>query len=216
MLQSHLGSARVAVLAEADATELVALRQELKATLSGSEDLRLSFTSLFVKIAADALAKHPEMNATLVGDELQLLGEINVNVALALPDGNLIVPVVRGADKLNVIEIARQIADLVDRADRKKLKPADMRGGTFTLTNGGMLPAIRWTTPIVNAPQCAILGPGAVTPTAVVRDGEIVVRSMVALSLTFDHQAVNGYPASSFLQTIADMIADPGSLDIGL
>lgn len=215
MLQSHVNSAPVSVMAEADATDLVALRKKLNAALEKSDGTRISFTPFFVKIVADVLTGHPQLNATLCGEELQLLDEINIGVALALPDGNLIVPVVREVDKLSVIDVAHYIDDLVDRANRKKLKPADMRGGTFTVTNGGMFHAIRWTTPILNMPQCAILGPGAITPTPVVRDGNIVVRSMVALSLTFDHRVINGFPASQFLQSVAERITDPRCVDLG-
>jgi len=215
MLQSHLETAPVTVLAEADATQLVALRHALNSRRRGSPDSHISFTPFFVKIVADALVTHPEMNARLNGKELLLLGEINVNVALALPDGNLIAPVIRNAHELSLLEINDQITDLVSRAGRKKLKPSDMRGGTFTVSNGGMFPAIRWNTPILNLPQCAILGTGAITLMPVVRNDEIVIRSVLALSLSFDHRVVNGYPASGFLQTLVDMIADPGHLNTG-
>ncbi len=213
MLASHLESAPVTVLAEADATELVALRRRLVDGPGQSQDVRVSFTHLFVKIVAGALAAHPEMNATLNGDERQILEEINIGVALAMPGGNLIVPVLHGADQMSVMDIASSLADLEERALAKKLKPADMRRGTFTLTNGGMFSAIRWSTPILNQPQCAILGTGAITPTPVVHGGEVVVRSMVGLSLTFDHRVVNGAPASRFLQTVADTIAEPSQIE---
>jgi pyruvate/2-oxoglutarate dehydrogenase complex dihydrolipoamide acyltransferase (E2) component len=213
MLQSHIESARVTVLAEADVTELVNLRKKFNVKYVDARKNTISITSIYVKIIARALSEHPHLNATLVGNSLHLLDEININIAIATQDGNLLVPVIHNADRLNIVEIEQLLTDLRDRAKHKKLKPADMRGGTFTVTNGGMFSAIRWTTPILNIPQCAILGLGAITPTVAVYKDEIVIRSMIPLSLTFDHRALNGYPASDFLQTVANISANPESLE---
>jgi pyruvate dehydrogenase E2 component (dihydrolipoamide acetyltransferase) len=216
MIKSHLTSARVTVLEETDVTEFVALRNELMRDPGKTDGVQISYTHLFIKAIAQALRKHMILNSTIVDNEIQVLEEINIGMALALPDGNLIVPVVHQADKKNIVEIARGARDLQERAKIGKLTLDDVRKGTFTLTNIGMLPTSRWTTPIINQPQCAILGTGAVREAPVVRDGQIVIRWVVSTSLTFDHRIVNGLPASLFLQTLSQLLEDPSKMELGI
>ena len=216
MIKSHLTSARVTVLEETDVTEFVALRNELMRDPGKTDGIQISYTHLFIKAIAQALRKHRILNSTLVENEIQVLEEINIGMALALPDGNLIVPVVHQADKKNIVEIARRARDLQERAKIGKLTLDDVRKGTFTLTNIGMLPTSRWTTPIINQPQCAILGTGAVRQAPVVRDGQIAIRWVVSTSLTFDHRIVNGLPASLFLQTLSQLLEDPSKMELGI
>ena len=214
MLASHLETAPVTVLGQADASALVALRGRL-AAVEGEIGVRVTYGHLLIKIVAQTLGGHPQLNATLVGDELQLLDEVNVGFAVALPDGNLIVPVVHRADRLDLFALARRAADLHERAARGKLQPAEVRRGTFTLTNVGV-PNILWTTPIINTPQCAILGTGAIAAVPVVRDGVVVPGHMLPLSLSFDHRAVNGHPAALFMASVIQLIENPGALASGL
>ena len=216
MIQSHLTSARVTVLEEMDVTEFVALRNGLIKDPVKTEGIQISYTHLFIKAIAQALLNHMILNSTIVDNEIQVLEEINIGMALALPDGNLIVPVIHQADKKNIVEIARRAKDLQERAKIGKLALDDVRKGTFTLTNIGMLPGSRWTTPIINQPQCAILGTGAVREAPVVRDGQITIRWVVSISLTFDHRIVNGLPASLFLQTLSQLLEDPSKMDLGI
>ena len=216
MIKSHLTSARVTVLEEMDITEFVALRNELIKEHDKTGGIKISYTHLFIKAIAQALRRHMMLNATLVDNEIQILEDINIGMAVSLPDGNLIVPVIHHADKKNIVEIAQSAIDLQKRAKTGKLVVDDVQKGTFTLTNIGMLPESRWTTPIINQPQCAILGTGAIRQAPVVRDGQIVIRWVVSMSLTFDHRIVNGLPASLFLQTLSQLLENSSTIELGI
>ncbi|HJP21023.1 MAG: 2-oxo acid dehydrogenase subunit E2 [Alphaproteobacteria bacterium] len=206
--QSHLETAPVTLLGEAEVDGLVALRQTLNAERSEG-DPRISYTHLIMKILALALGRHPRLNSALVERELHVYSDINIGMALSLPDGNLIVPVIRHVDRKSLYEVAIEAAELAARGAAGKLALDDVRGGTFTLTNAGMVPSARWTTPIIALPQAAILGVGAVREAALVRDGEVVTGNVLPLSLTFDHRLVNGVPASEFLDDLGGLLADP-------
>jgi len=216
MIKSHLTSARVTVLEEMDVTEFVALRNELIKDPEKAGGIKISYTHLFIKAIAQALRRHMMLNSTLVDNEIQVLEDINIGMAVALPDGNLIVPVIHQADKKSIVEIAKRAIDLQERAKISRLILDDVRKGTFTLTNVGMLAESRWTTPIINQPQCAILGTGAIRQAPVVRDGQIVIRWVVSMSLTFDHRIVNGLPASLFLQTLSQFLENPSTIELGI
>lgn len=216
MIKSHLTSARVTVLEEMDVTEFVALRNELIRDPEKTGLTKISYTHLFIKAIAQALRRHMMLNSTLMDNEIQVLEDINIGMAVSLPDGNLIVPVIHHADKKNIVEIAQRAIDLQEKAKIGKLILDDVRKGTFTLTNVGMLPESRWTTPIINQPQCAILGTGAIRQAPVVRDDQIVIRWVVSMSLTFDHRIVNGLPASLFLQTLSQFLENPSTIELGI
>jgi pyruvate/2-oxoglutarate dehydrogenase complex dihydrolipoamide acyltransferase (E2) component len=216
MIKSHLNSARVTVMEEMDVDGFVALRNDLAEDPEKTGGIKISYTHLFIKAIAQALGEHRVMNSTLVDNEIQVLADINIGMAVALPDGNLIVPVIHQADRLSLSEIAQRAADLQERAKINKLVLDDVRKGTFTLTNIGMLPESRWTTPIINQPQCAILGTGAIRQAAVVRDGQLAVGWVVSMSLTFDHRIVNGLPASLFLHTLSELLKNPNQLELGI
>lgn len=201
MTQSARTAAIVTLNSEVDATALV----ELRTLLAAKADI--SYTDLLVKIVAQALRQHPTLNSTLAEDGIHILATINIGVAVALDDG-LIVPVVREADKKGLSEISKDIKDLMAKARNKSLSLTEVRDGTFTITNLGMF-GIDTFTPIINPPQCAILGVGRIIKKPVVLNDEIVVRSMLGLSLSFDHRIVDGVPAAQFLQTVAQMIAEP-------
>jgi pyruvate dehydrogenase E2 component (dihydrolipoamide acetyltransferase) len=160
-----------------------------------------------VKIVSLALRKHPMLNSTLSEDGIHILNQINIGVAIALDEG-LIVPVVRDIDKKGLSEISKEIEEMVQKARDKSLTPEAVHGGTFTLTNLGMF-GVDTFTPIINPPQCAILGVGRIVKKPVVINNEIVIRSMMCLSLSFDHRIVDGAPAAKFLQTISQLIAEP-------
>jgi pyruvate dehydrogenase E2 component (dihydrolipoamide acetyltransferase) len=216
MIKSHLTSARVTVLEEMEVTEFVALRNDLIRDPEKTDGIKVSYTHLFIKAIAQALRMHMMLNSTLVDNEIQVLEDINIGMAVSLPDGNLIVPVIHQADRKNIIEIATRAINLQERAKIGKLILDDVQKGTFTLTNVGMLPESRWTTPIINQPQCAILGTGAIRQAPVVRDDQIVIRWVVSMSLTFDHRIVNGLPASLFLQTLSQFLEEPSRIELGL
>lgn len=212
--RSHLETAPVTLLGEIECDALVALRDKLNADRAAGE--RYSHTHLLVKLVAQALRAHPEMNCALIEGSLHVYEAVNIGVALSLPDGNLVVPVLKDADRKPLSEIARELRDLEMRGAAGKLAIGDVTGGTFTLTNAGMVPGARWTTPIVFIPQCAILGTGAVRRAPVVREERIEAAWVMPTSLTFDHRAVNGVPASRFIETVHALLMAPDRVDFGL
>ena len=199
-------NASVTLHTEVDATAFVELRGMLNDKLQARE-VSLTYTDLLVKVVANALREHPRLNATLTDEGIHLLEEINIGVAVALEDG-LVVPVVQNADKERLSEISAQVRGFAERARSNQLTPSELQGGTFTITNLGNF-GIDAFTPIINPPESAILGIGRILKKPVVDNDEIVVRSMLTLSLTFDHRVVDGAPAAQFLQTVAGYIQDP-------
>lgn len=204
----------VTIMGEADVEALAARRESLNLDLPAGSP-RVTWTHLIVKAVAQALRAHPALNATLVEREVRYYADVNIGVALALPDGNLLVPVIRHADRKSLAMVAAEAAELERRAYGGKLGLADVQGGTFTVSNGGMIASVRWTTPIVNGAQAAILGLGAVRQAVVVHDGAVAVRRVLPTSLTFDHRFVNGVPASQFVETLHGLLAEPDRIDLG-
>jgi len=207
MARSAQTTARVTLTTEADATELVALRNRLKERMP---DLRITYTDLLVQIVATALKRHPALNATLVGEEIRLHQAVHMGIAVDTERG-LIVPVLRDADRKGLAAISQESKDLAERAHQNKLSPDEMRGGTFTLTNLGAYEVDAFT-PLINLPETAILGVGRIVAKPAVHKGEIVVRQMMALSLSFDHRVVDGGPAARFLQEVKGLIEEPALL----
>ena len=169
--------------------------------------MTLTYTDLLVKVVAHALREHPRINSTLAEDGIHLIDQINIGVAVALEDG-LVVPVLTNADQKGLSVISRETKEIAEKARNNQLNPADLRGGTFTLTNLGMF-GIDTFTPIINPPECAILGVGRIVKKPVVHEDEIKIRSMMGFSLSFDHRIVDGAPAAQFLQTVTTYINEP-------
>jgi pyruvate dehydrogenase E2 component (dihydrolipoamide acetyltransferase) len=192
-----------------DASALLRFREGLNR--GRPERAKISVTAVLTKAVASALARHPALNATLEGDTIKVWQDINVGVAMALPDG-LIVPVVRNADAKGFTQIAAEIADFAKRAKRSGLVPEEVSGGTFTITNVGQFGSVDWFTPIINQPESAILGVGRIVDDVLAIDGAPAVRPAIGLSLSFDHRVVDGAPAAEFLRTLIDLIDDPMSL----
>ena len=199
-------NASVTLHTEVDATAFVELRRMLNDKLQAKE-ISLTYTDLLVKVVANALGEHPRLNATLTNEGIHLLTEINIGVAVALEDG-LVVPVVRNADKDRLSEISAVVRGFAERARSNQLTPSELQGGSFTITNLGNF-GIDAFTPIINPPESAILGVGRIVKKPVVHNDEIAIRSMLTLSLTFDHRVIDGAPAAQFLQTVAGYIQDP-------
>jgi len=218
MAKSHASVAAVTSFGEVDVTELVTLRERLSGEPDRTGGVRLTYTPLFVKVLGQALTLHPSLNASLAEDvpEIRVYAEVNVGLAVALPDGNLVVPVVHHADRNTLAEIVVRVVDVTERARQGTLTPEDVRRGTFTLSNMGMVRGIGWATPVVHLPQAAILATGRIEPKPVVRDGAIVIRSILPISLTWDHRIVNGLPVGQFLETLTDLLEHPGKLDLGI
>ncbi|MHB1160110.1 MAG: dihydrolipoamide acetyltransferase family protein [Chloroflexota bacterium] len=207
MFQSVRSTAQVTLVAEVDATEATRLRAQLLPEWEKRDGVRLTFTDLVVKACGKALREHPKLNATLDGEEILLCQEVNVGIAVALPDG-LIVPVLRQVDAKPLRAIAAESRDLVERARNNRLSVDEVSGGTFTLTNLGSY-GIDLFTPIINTPETAILGVGRVAERPAVFNNEICQRSLMYLSLTFDHRLVDGAPAAEFMQRLRELMEQP-------
>jgi pyruvate dehydrogenase E2 component (dihydrolipoamide acetyltransferase) len=201
MTESLRTMAQVTLHVEADVTEMVRLRERLK------EQFDLTYTDIIIKAAAAALREHPVLNASLVGEEIQLIPEIHIGVAVALEDG-LIVPVVRNVDGKSLSEIAGETRRLADGARAGTLTVDEVTGSTFTVTNLGMY-EVDGFTPIINPPETAILGVGRIVEKPAIYRGEFARRSMMTLSLTFDHRLVDGAPAAAFLRRVKELLEVP-------
>lgn len=199
MHQSLQGSAQLTISTEVDVTQLIDRRQEVR------QEFNVTYTDFIVQACAHALRQHPRMNASLEGNIIHVHGDIHVGLAVALDEG-LIVPVVRDADKKSLKDIAAEAKTLAERARASQLKLEEVSGGTFTVSNLGMY-GVDAFTPIINAPQSGILGVGRIVEKPVIHRGEVTRRSMMVLSLTFDHRVIDGAPAGAFLQTVADLLA---------
>ena len=213
MSRSLVTSARVTVFMEIDMAELIQLRQGLveKQELLGT---RISFTDLFVFLTARVLKDQPLLNATLDNDRIVIWEDVNVGVALSLAKGgmdtSLVVPVIKQADKKSLVEISRELKELVNKGREGGLTGDDMTGGTFTLTNTAQL-LNRWhiQTPMITQPESAILGTSSTVEKPMVKDGEIAIRPMMPVSLSFDHRVMDGVQPTKFLSKLADLIEDP-------
>ncbi|PIV24144.1 MAG: hypothetical protein COZ69_00650 [Deltaproteobacteria bacterium CG_4_8_14_3_um_filter_45_9] len=192
---------------EIDMTACLSLREQLKEEVEKRIQVRLTLTDLLVRMVASALKDHPIINSRIEGDQIHLLDEINIGVAIAIENG-LIVPVVHHADRKSLTEIALTIRDLTQKAREGKLSLEDVGGGTFTLSNMGML-GIDKLNPIINPPECSILGVGRTIEKPVVIGGEIKIRPMAWFSLSSDHRIVDGATAAPFLNRIKRLIENP-------
>ncbi len=210
MFQSARTIPRVTHTTEVDVTETVRMRDCLLARAESQGGVRPSYTDIVVKITAQALREHPLMNARVGEEEIQLLDAVNVGVAVAVADG-LVVPVIHDADVKGVQAIAQESRDKIERARAGTLVADDVTGGTFTVTNLGTY-EIDAFTPIINLPEAGILGIGRIVQKPVVLDGQIAIRSMMYLSLTFDHRIIDGAPAAAFLRTVKHYLEQPYEL----
>ena len=201
--ESAHSTASVTLTIEADATNLVSRRNELKAGVSGGAVVP-TYTDLLVKLTAAALEKHPMLNAYWENEQIRVIDDIHIAIAVDTEEG-LLAPVLRDANKKSIRQIAEQSRSLAEKARARKLDRDSLVGGTFTITNLGTY-GIDAFTPIINLPQCAILGVGAIRLKPAVHQGQLAARHMVSLSLTFDHRIVDGAPAAAFLKTVRELI----------
>jgi len=215
MLSSHLTYAEVSQMRETDVTELVSLRQSLLSHLEEKYGFRLSYTHLLIKATAEALRRHPIVNSSLVDEEIRIFGDINIAVAVALDNGSLLTPVIRRADQKSIVEVAQEAIRLTEQVKSRRLNLDVLQGGTFTVTNAGMY-GTDFVTPLINAPQSAVLGVGRMVPKPVVRENQIVIRTMMGLSLTYDHRVLTGATAARFFQTLENIIENPKQVKLGI
>ena len=204
MVESRRISAHVTSFMEVDFGKTAKLREELKGEFLARDGVKLTFMPFIIKAVIEGIKKWPIVNSSVWGDQLVYKKDINVGVAVAL-DWGLIVPVIRGADEKSLLGLARSVNDLGERARTKQLKPDEVQGGTFTITNPGSFGG--WAgTPIINQPQVAILGVGVIKKRPVVIDDAIAIRQIGVLALSFDHRVIDGAVADQFLATVRDVI----------
>ncbi len=204
MLQSVQTMAQVTLTTEANVTDAMALRAGISRQWT---EQNLSPLHLAVKASARALKEHPRLNAIQGEEQVQLMDEVNIGVAVSLSEG-LITPVIRNADEKTLAQIAGEARDLASKTREGRARPEDVTGGTFTISNLGAFDVDAFT-PIINPPQVAILGVGRVVEKPVILEGEMAKGAMMYLSLTFDHRVVDGAPAAEFLQKLKGYLEDP-------
>jgi len=208
-------SAQLTSMGEIDMTEVKKIRTAM-AQREESVGARITYTDILVFAVAKALKEFPIVNASLIENDIKLWEDINVGVAVAIEsgtDGGLIVPVIRNADTKSLVDINRELKALVEKARNGKLTPDDVTGSTFTVTNlGAFGGGYGFGTPIINQPESAILGTGAITDRPVVKEGQIVIRPIMTYSLTFDHRVIDGAPAAMFILRLTELLENPGLL----
>lgn len=199
---------------DCDMSAVIEAREKYKDVFAKKHDIKLGFMSFFAKAACLALKDIPSVNAQIDGDEIVYHDYVDISVAVSAPNG-LVVPVVRDADKKGFAQIEKDIADFGKRAKDGSLTMEDMKGGTFTISNGGVFGGLM-STPIINPPQSAVLGLHRIEDRPVVRNGEIVIRPMMYIALSYDHRLIDGREAVTALKTIKEAIEDPTRMLIDL
>ncbi|MDH3716472.1 MAG: 2-oxoglutarate dehydrogenase complex dihydrolipoyllysine-residue succinyltransferase [Gammaproteobacteria bacterium] len=207
LLHASQSTAMLTTFNEVNMKPLMDLRTQYKDQFEKAHGVRFGFMSMFVKACAEALQRFPEINASIDGNDVVYHGFVDVGVAVS-SDRGLVVPVLRDAEHMTLAQIETTIRDLGSRARDGKLNIEEMTGGTFTITNGGVFGSLL-STPILNPPQSAILGMHAIQERPVVESGEIVVRPMMYVALSYDHRVVDGQGAVTFLRTIKELVEDP-------
>jgi 2-oxoglutarate dehydrogenase E2 component (dihydrolipoamide succinyltransferase) len=206
MVDSKNISAHVTSFSECDVTNMVLWREKMKKEFEKREGEKITFTPLFIEAIVKCIKKYPWLNSSVDGDKLIIKKDINIGMATALPTGNLIVPVIKNADQLNLVGLTKQVNGLANAARNNKLRPDDTNGGTFTLTNVGTFGSIMGT-PIINQPQVAIMAMGAIKKRPVVIETEqgdsIAIRHIMFISLSYDHRVIDGALGSTFLNAVS-------------
>ena len=209
MVHSKATSAHVTSFVEADVTEIVNWRNNIKDDFQRREGEKITFTPIFLQAVAQALRDFPYVNASLDGDHIILHKSINIGMATALPSGNLIVPVIKDADRLSLLGLTKAVNDLANRARNNNLKPTEIEGGTYTVTNVGSFGNVMGT-PIINQPQVGILAVGAIQKKVAVIEtplgDQIGIRHKMFLSHTYDHRLVDGALGGQFVRRVADLL----------
>ncbi len=209
MVMSKHVSPHVTSFVEADVTDLVNWRNSVKKDFQERHGEKITFTPIFMEAVVKAIQDYPMVNVAVDGNQIVRYKDINIGMAAALPSGNLIVPVIKNAENLNMVGLTKNVNDLANRARNNKLRPDEIQGGTFTLTNVGTFGNVMGT-PIINQPQVAILAVGAIRKKPAVVETEygdvIAIRHMMFLSLSYDHRVVDGMLGGSFLRRVADYL----------
>lgn len=210
LVEAQHTAAMLTTFNEADMSAVMEVRKRRRDAFRERHGINLGFMSFFAKATVGALKAYPRLNAEIQGDEMVLKHYYDIGIAVGVEDG-LVVPVVRDADRLSFAEIERQIAELARKARDKSLSLADLQGGTFTITNGGTFGSLL-STPILNTPQVGILGMHKIEERPIALNGQVVIRPMMYLALSYDHRIVDGNEAVRFLVRVKELIEDPETL----
>jgi len=208
MLNSKQSAAHMSLFEEVEISELISIREKFKKPFS-EKNVKLTYLPFIIKATVEALKQHRQLNSQidLENDRMIFKNRYNIGIAVDTPEG-LVVPVIKDADKLSILQIARKITELSDKARDRKLSLDDMKEGTFTLTNYGSIGGI-FATPVINYPQAGILGIGRIVKKPVVKDNQLAIGNVLPLSLSVDHRIVDGGEASRFINRIMEFLADP-------
>ena len=210
LLYAQQSTAMLTTFNEVDMKPLMDMRKNYKKSFEEKHGVRLGFMSMFVKASAEALKRFPDVNASIDDNDVVYHGFCDIGVAVS-SDRGLVVPILRNAELMSLAEIERQVGDYGAKARDGKLSIEDMTGGTFTISNGGVFGSLL-STPILNPPQSAILGMHTIQDRPVVIDGEITIRPMMYLALSYDHRIIDGKGAVTFLKTIKELVEDPAKI----
>jgi 2-oxoglutarate dehydrogenase E2 component (dihydrolipoamide succinyltransferase) len=210
LVEAQSTAAMLTTFNEVDMSAVMALRERHKQSFKERHGVSLGISSFFVKAAVGALRAFPRLNAEIQGDEMVLKHYFDIGVAVGASEG-LVVPIIRDADRLSFAQIEQQIREFAKRAEDGSLSLGDLRGGTFTITNGGVFGSLL-STPIINPPQVGILGLHAIQQRPIAVNGQVVVHAMMYVALTYDHRIVDGAEAVQFLVRIKQLVEDPGAL----
>jgi len=210
LVEAHHNAALLTTFNEIDMTGVMALRKEYGEAFQKKYNVKLGFMSFFVKASIDALKQFPAVNAAVRGTDIVYHNYYDIGVAIGGGKG-LVVPVLRNAERMSFAEVEMAIGDFARRAQENKLKPDELQGGTFTISNGGVYGSLL-STPIVNPPQSGVLGMHAIQERPVAREGQVVIRPMMYVALTYDHRLVDGREAVTFLKRIKETIENPARM----
>jgi 2-oxoglutarate dehydrogenase E2 component (dihydrolipoamide succinyltransferase) len=210
LVEAQSTAAMLSTFNDVDMSAVMALRERHKEGFRQKHGVGLGIASFFVKAAIGALRAFPRLNAEIQGDEMVLKHYYDIGVAVGAPEG-LVVPVIRNADRLSFADIEKQIRDFATRAADGTLSLPDLKGGTFTITNGGVFGSLL-STPILNPPQVGILGLHKIQDRPIAVGGQVQVRPMMYVALTYDHRIVDGAEAVRFLVRVKELVEDPGAL----
>jgi 2-oxoglutarate dehydrogenase E2 component (dihydrolipoamide succinyltransferase) len=213
LIEAQQTAAMLTTFNEVDMSAVTHIRARRKETFKEQYGVSLGFMSFFVKATIGALKAFPRLNAEIQGDEIVLKHYYDIGIAVGAEEG-LVVPVLRDADRMSFAEIEREIKSLAQKAQQGTLSLEDLRGGTFTITNGGVFGSLM-STPILNTPQVGILGLHKIEERPIARNGQVVIRPMMYVALSYDHRIVDGREAVQFLVRVKELVEDPEALLLG-
>ncbi len=210
LLEAKNSTAMLTTFNEVDMQPIMKLRKQYGEKFEKQHGVRLGFMSFYIKAVVEALKRYPEVNASIDGDDIVYHNYFDISIAVSTPRG-LVTPVLRNCDKLSMADIEKEIKALADKGRDGKLTVEDLTGGNFTITNGGVFGSLM-STPIINPPQSAILGMHAIKDRPVAIDGQVVIRPMMYLALSYDHRLIDGRESVGFLVTVKELLEDPTRL----